>query len=252
MCRSAAEGGQRCSHHARKVVARAQRVHEEARRAHEANPSRETSEATGKAYDDLIVAQEDLASTRTGLAEARAAAEDRAASAYSRLHAESLVEVGEFLSRRNAALRAGLEDARLGRPLFGGTGDEATDEALRAAVAVVAANLDGCRMGSNKPFVKVPVFATVKRQAADVVRRVREVKRSAADFSVWQGEVAADEADAVIDETTRFARADTYRWLVQRRQVADRVRWRNMAATDVVLAAHRLAQSRAQTPPDPA
>lgn len=176
MCRSLAQGGQRCSTHAQQKLAAAQTAYGNAIAVGMGNMNR-----IKRSYDRLVRAEQDYASTKEGRASLNALIADRAIPEEISTRLHNSLRVGEHLRKRNAAIAANSAHLDAQGLLPGGTATPGTQEALHAALSDMRANPDQYRTPTRRAenLVGVATYATQAEQSAGVTRWEREVDNAA-------------------------------------------------------------------------
>lgn len=234
MCRSLAQGGQRCSTHAQQKLATALTGYGNAIAVGSGNMNR-----VRRAYDRLVTAEEDYASTPEGKDSLNALlTQDLPPEIRTRI--TNSLTVGAHLRTRNRIIQRATPALDAGDPLPGVTDTSGTATAVRDAVRHMRENPDLYRTPptSRDHVIGVATYPTVAAQTAGVRR--------------W--EIAVDEAAHAM-RRTRFRTLPTPQGLSDE----DYNRWNQRtrdehyrrfaeAAFRLAVISDRLRAARAQTP----
>lgn len=205
MCRSLAEGGQRCSTHAQQKLAAAQTAYGNAIAVGMGNMNR-----IKRSYDRLVKAEQDYASTKEGRASLGALAADLSVPAEIRTRLHESIATGDHLRARNAAIAANAAHLDQQALLPGGTATTGTQQALHTALSDMRNNPDQYRapVRAAQKLIGVATYATQADQSAGVTRWEREVDNAAQRYDTslrllhHAGQRPADVPDSIVQRAT--------------------------------------------------
>lgn len=223
MCRSQAEGGQRCAGHAGAQLRAATDAYVAV-----LLDTPDDRERVDAAYQRIVTAEEDYASTPTGRSELAGMLEDGALPEVEARVTRAL-EVGAHLRERNRIVRNAAAAMESGGSPFGTTGDRETDYRMWQMVTAVRDQPDRFRtpLGERDRVPGLKTYKSVAEQEAGVARWERGVHQAARETNQGMFHTNFDMSEAGLAAETRRTEAygvKMYRLIV----IADR--WRRAKA----------------------
>lgn len=227
MCRSRAEGGQRCHTHAKQKLVTAGQAYGNAIAVGMLNMNQ-----IRRTYDRLVVAEQEYASTKDGAASLRATLAGDNVPVEIRTRLTEALTVGAHLRERNKIVQHNAAALDAQGLLPGCTDTPGTDEMLRKALTDIRANPDRCRNPHPAgPLLGVKTYTTRARQ----------------DYGVARWAQGVDQAARVYADALRFAEmANDPEGPNSPPGYSDRL---TEAALRLVAMSERLRVARAQNPP---